>query len=141
MLALAARYWPISLLLAASSLACRRAENSNTAKEQAVTFTKHIAPIVFQNCVSCHRSGQSAPFSLTNFAEVKKHAADIAKVTARGYMPPWLPQSGFGDFVGARRLDTNQIALIQRWVAEGAIEGPAADLPPLPKFPSDWPLG
>src|SRR5258706_4640107 len=140
---LVARIWPLSLLLVATlvaSLACRRSENSGEALRP-VTFTKDIAPIVFQNCATCHRRGQSAPFTLTTFADVKKHAADIAKVTARGYMPPWLPDARYGDFLGARRLRTNQIALLQRWVAEGAIEGAAADLPPLPDFPSNWPLG
>ena len=45
-----------------------------------VTFTEHVAPIVFENCSSCHRPGEAAPFALTNFAEVKKRARMIADV-------------------------------------------------------------
>ena len=105
-----------------------------------ITFSKEIAPIILQNCAPCHRPGQSAPFSLLTFQDVKKHAADITNVIARGYMPPWLPQHSYGDFVGERRLSTNEIQLIEQWVAQGANEGNPAELPPAPKLPSDWPL-
>ena len=27
-----------------------------------VTFSEHIAPIVYDNCVTCHRPGEAAPF-------------------------------------------------------------------------------
>ena len=46
-----------------------------------LTFTKDIAPILYSNCVSCHRPGEVAPFSLLDYKTVKKHADDIATVT------------------------------------------------------------
>ena len=105
----------------------------------AITFTKDVAPIVYQNCAPCHRAGQSGPFQLLHFADVKKHAQQIAEVTQSRFMPPWLPDPG--DFVGERRLSVDQIGLIQQWVAEGAVEGAAKDLPPEPKWPEGWQLG
>ena len=87
-----------------------------------LTFTKDIAPLMFQHCAGCHRPGEAAPFSLLNYQEVKKHAADIASVTARRYMPPWLPDSAPGEFLGDRRLSADQIGVIQQWAAEGAAE-------------------
>src|SRR5216684_123219 len=56
---------------------------------QKLTFNKDIAPIVFQHCTACHRPGQSAPFSLLSYAEVKKRAKQVAEVVGRHYMPPW----------------------------------------------------
>jgi len=106
-----------------------------------VTFNRDIAPILFQHCSGCHRPGQSAPFSLLNYADAKKRADDIAKATAQGYMPPWLPEGGYATFVGERRLATAEIDMIQQWLAEGAIEGTPADLPALPAWSSDWQLG
>src|SRR5688500_246036 len=94
-----------------------------------VTFNKHIAPIIFEKCSHCHRPGQSAPFNLLNYADVKKRAREIAEVTAKRYMPPWLPEHGYGDFAGERRLTVDQIGLIHQWSAEGAREGNPADLP------------
>jgi hypothetical protein len=32
-----------------------------------VTFTEHIAPILYDNCVTCHRPGEAAPFSLISY--------------------------------------------------------------------------
>jgi hypothetical protein len=106
-----------------------------------LTFNKHIAPIVFENCSGCHRPGQSAPFSLLEFADVKKRATDIVNVTQMRVMPPWLPEPGHGEFLNERRLTAQQIGMIKQWFDEGATEGAAADLPPLPKWNTEWQLG
>lgn len=106
-----------------------------------VTFARDIAPIVFQNCTGCHRPGEAAPFSLTNYAETKKRAKLISEVTRDRYMPPWQPDEGCGEFVGERRLTKAQVDLFRQWVEAGTPEGDAALTPPLPKFPEGWQHG
>jgi hypothetical protein len=69
-----------------------------------VTFSKHIAPILFQYCAPCHRPGEAAPFSLLSYDDARKHARQMVIVTERRFMPPWPPEPGHGDFLGARRL-------------------------------------
>jgi Tfp pilus assembly protein PilF/mono/diheme cytochrome c family protein len=108
---------------------------------EAPTFNKDIAPIVFSNCAVCHHPGGSGPFSVLSYSEVKKHATQIAMATHSRYMPPWLPERGYGKFVGERRLSDDQIGTIQRWVESGAPEGDAADLPVKPEFSDGWQLG
>jgi Flp pilus assembly protein TadD len=105
---------------------------------QSVTF-EHIAPILHEYCAPCHRPGEAAPFPLLTYEDVRKHASQIAAVTARRYMPPWLPDSGYGDFAGERRLTRDQIDLIARWVTSGALRGAAAPAPP--HFTEGWQLG
>jgi Flp pilus assembly protein TadD len=105
----------------------------------AVTFAQNIAPIVYQNCAPCHRPGETAPFPLLSYADVKKRAAQIAAVTHNGFMPPWLPEEGYGDFAGSRRLSAEQIRTIADWVAEGAPEG--ENVPTPPRFREGWQLG
>lgn len=56
-------------------------------------------------------------------------------------MPPWLPEPGYGEFSGERRLQPKEIELIGRWVADGAIEGKPEDLPVAPTSSSEWQLG
>jgi len=107
----------------------------------AVTFNKDVAPIVFEHCALCHRPTQSAPFNLLTYQDARKHAKQIAEVVEKRYMPPWLPEKGHGDFADDRTLSTNQIETIRRWVAEGSVEGAAADLPGLPKWTEGWRLG
>ncbi|MGI9072347.1 MAG: tetratricopeptide repeat protein [Bryobacteraceae bacterium] len=111
------------------------------ASAQPATFSKDIARIIYRNCAPCHRAGGSAPFSLLTYDDVKRHAAQIADVTKRCYMPPFLPEPGYGDFVEERRLSDGDIRLIQEWVKAGAPDGSLADAPPVPRFTSEWPLG
>jgi hypothetical protein len=106
-----------------------------------VTFNRQIAPIVFQHCAPCHRSGEAGPFSLLSYADVRKRARQIARATADRYMPPWLPEPGYGEFVGGRRLSDEEVDLLQRWVREGAPEGPPAEAPGPPRFTEGWQLG
>ncbi|MGA3237898.1 MAG: tetratricopeptide repeat protein [Bryobacteraceae bacterium] len=93
-----------------------------------VTFTHDIAPIVARNCAPCHQAAGAAPFPLLTYEDVKKRAPQIAAVTRSRYMPPWLPEHGFGDFADERRLSADEIRIISDWVAEGAPEGAAAEV-------------
>ena len=106
-----------------------------------LTFNRDIAPIIFQHCAVCHRPGQSAPFSLLSYGDVKKQVKQVAEVVTKRFMPPWLPAKGYGEFAGDPSLSEEQVARISKWVAEGAKEGEAEDLPPLPKWNEGWQLG
>jgi tetratricopeptide (TPR) repeat protein/mono/diheme cytochrome c family protein len=106
-----------------------------------VTFNRDIAPILFENCVVCHRPGESAPFSLLEYGEAKKRAGLITALTTSRFMPPWLPARGKVAFLGERGLDGDEIARIRQWVEQGAVEGDPADLPPRPRFTEGWQLG
>src|SRR3984885_8714744 len=79
------------------------------------TFSQDIAPIVYENCAPCHHPGEAAPFSLLTYQDVKKRAAQIAAVTRTGFMPPRLPEKGYGDFAGDRRLTSVEIEAISEW--------------------------
>jgi len=108
---------------------------------QPVTFNRDIAPIVFHYCAPCHRAGEAGPFPLLTFADAKSHARQIAAVTAKRFMPPWLPDPQELRFADELRLSDEQIGLIQKWVEEGEAEGAPADLPATPQFVPGWQLG
>ena len=105
------------------------------------TFSRDVAPVLFKHCVGCHRPGQTAPFSLQTFEDVRPRAARIADVTRARVMPPWKPDPGHGRFQDARQLTDTEIAAIQEWVEQGMMRGNAADLPPPPEFSDAWQLG
>jgi len=107
----------------------------------AVTFNKDVAPLVFAHCAGCHRPGQSGPFALLSYADVKKRAKQIAEITAKRYMPPWLPEGAQHEFLGDRRLSNHEIRLFGEWFENGAPEGSAADLPARPDWVEGWQLG
>ena len=106
-----------------------------------VTFNKDIAPIVFNHCSGCHRAGESAPFHLLGYDDVRKRARQVVEVTQRRYMPPWLPDPTRVHFVGERRLSDEQLGLLRQWAEEGTPEGVAKDLPSLPQWSERWQLG
>ena len=105
------------------------------------TYTRDVAPILFAHCAACHHPNGSAPFSVLTYADARQHATQIAAVTSRRVMPPWKSEPGFGEFVGQRPLSDDQIAVLQRWVGDGALEGDPADLPAAPRWTDGWQLG
>lgn len=111
------------------------------ARPGAVTFSEHIAPILYDNCVTCHRPGEAAPFPLISYDDVVNRGKLIASVTKARYMPPWHAEPGFGDFADERRLSDDQIATIAKWVEAGMPRGNAARMPKPPAFPDGWQLG
>ena len=136
--------WVAFPLVAAG--ACGRASSERVTPSapplaEPVTFNRQVAPIVYRNCAPCHRPGEAGPFNLLSYADVRKRADQIARVTASRYMPPWPPEPGYGDLAGERRLGDDQIALLRRWVREGAPEGPPAEAPAPPRFTEGWQLG
>ncbi|HEY7509297.1 MAG TPA: tetratricopeptide repeat protein [Vicinamibacteria bacterium] len=133
-----------ALALAVAAAGCREAPGAAAKPPHEtgpVTFNAHVAPIILEHCAPCHRPGEAGPFSLLDYADVRRRAEQIARVTARRYMPPWPPEPGHGEFAGERRLTDRQIALIQRWAGEGTPEGAAEDRPERPHFPEGWQLG
>ena len=109
--------------------------------ETQITFNRDIAPILFRSCAMCHRPGEAGPFPLLTYADAKAHGRQLAVVTRSRYMPPWLPEPGELKFADELRLSDSEVARIQAWVEQGAVEGNAADLPAKPQFVEGWQLG
>src|SRR5215469_2232628 len=107
----------------------------------AVTFTRDLAPIVFRSCAPCHHPGEAGPFSLITYGDVKSHARQIAEVTRKRRMPPWLPAADGLPLEDDAHLTESQIAKFQQWVDQGTPEGDPQALPAAPKFTPGWQLG
>jgi Flp pilus assembly protein TadD len=110
-------------------------------QSQAVTFNRDIAPIVYHYCAPCHRPGEAAPFPLLTYQDTKKFADQIAYITEKRIMPPWLPAPDGPKFTGELRLTEEQITLFRQWAKQGAPEGNPRDLPPALQFTPGWQLG
>ena len=128
------KFFPALLLLAAACTASEPVIEN-------VTFTEHIAPILFAKCAMCHRSGEIAPFPLLTYADAKKRSKQLAEITTERTMPPWHADRDNPAFHNDRSLDEKQIALLAAWHRGGAVEGDPAKLPPAPKFAEGWAMG
>ena len=125
-----------------SIVSCSRSGNEHQSiAPKKLTFTEHIAPIIYANCVVCHRHDGAAPFSLITYKDVWRKKKTIVNVTGRGFMPPWPADPNYSHFIGERVLTDDEKLRIKLWVEYGAKEGPRDSLPPLPVFPSGSMLG
>jgi len=113
-----------------------RVQHANEQSE--VTFSNQIARIFQNRCVQCHRDGEIAPFSLTNYDEVVGWAPMIAEVVQENRMPPWHADPKFGHFANNSQLSDEEKACIAKWVANGAPQGNPQDLPTPRTFTAGW---
>lgn len=111
-----------------------------SAEANEITFSEHVAPIVHSRCTICHRQGQSGPFQLLTFEEVRDRAATIQAVVHDDYMPPWKPVNTDVHFSNDRRLTPQERKLLDKWVAGGMPAGDLETIDP-PTFPGGWSLG
>jgi Flp pilus assembly protein TadD len=114
---------------------------ASAAVAQPITYSKDVAPLLSDRCGVCHHPGGPGPFSLLTYADAKRHAGQIATVTANRFMPPWKADPADGPFVGQHPLTVSEIDLLRRWYDAGAPEGDPADLPPARAWTEGWQLG
>ena len=76
-----------------------------------VTFARHVAPLLYEKCVSCHRPGEVAPFSLVSYKDAAKRASVLYEAASSGRMPPWKPHPGVGLFLDAERLSASETGI------------------------------
>jgi len=114
----------------------------NTAAHAEISYSDTIAPILMENCVSCHQPGGIGPWAMTDFEMVEGFAPTIRDAVRTRRMPPWSADPEIGTFHGARGLTVDEEQTLIRWIEAGAPRGQGVD--PLVGRESDatvWPLG
>jgi hypothetical protein len=104
------------------------------------TFNKDVAPILYANCIACHREGEIAPMQLISYQEVRPWAKGIKAKVASREMPPWFADPRYGKFKNARGLTQAQIDMLVAWVDAGAPQG-TGTAPALPNVVTDSAAG
>ncbi len=151
-----ARRWaacPVVLALALWVAACRSDGPARSASSESrpppttfalpelVNYAEHVAPILHNHCASCHRLGEAGRFPLLSYQDAASRAALIKAVTETRYMPPWPADPRYRHFAGENVLTDEQIALLGRWVDQGAARGDPHREPRPPRFPKGSQLG
>lgn len=107
----------------------------------APTFSKDVAPLLFNRCAECHRPGAMAPMSLLTYEDARPWAKAIKRKVAQREMPPWGADPSVGTFANDPSLKQSEIDMIVAWADAGAPEGDRHDLPPAPTFTDGWSIG
>jgi hypothetical protein len=108
------------------------------AAEPVPTFTKDVAPILFEKCVGCHRPGEVAPMSLLTYEQARPWAKALRSKVMSREMPPWGADAKYGKFANDMSLTDQQIAVISQWALGGVPKGNDADMPAAPPAYSGW---
>ncbi len=130
---------PVSLPVT-EAVGCFIGRPAKPRADSSVTYSNQIARIFQKHCIECHRDGEIAPFTLTNYEDAAGWAETIAEVVRNGRMPPWHANPQYGHFANARRMSDDEKQLVYQWFNAGAPQGDPAELPPPRTFVSGWRL-
>ncbi len=97
-------------------------------------WSTDIAPILYNNCATCHHNGAIAPFELLSYNDAVVQAAGINADVQSGTMPPWPPDPAYHHMAHERLVSAADKAKIAAWVAGGTPQGNPALAPPVPTF-------
>lgn len=100
-------------------------------------WSTDIAPILYENCTSCHRDNGIAPFSLMSYDDAFSEGFSILGATQSGFMPPWPPDTTYQNYTHERVLNEQEIDLIADWVNSGMPQGNPEMAPPPPVYSDD----
>ncbi len=105
------------------------------------TFAKDVAPIFYDNCVTCHRPNHLAPMSLISYEDARPWARAVKSKVLAGEMPPFFADTSVRAYKNDTSLTQHEIDTIAAWVDGGAPRGNDADLPEVPQFAEGWSIG
>ena len=102
-----------------------------------ISYAETIAPMLAENCVSCHREGGIGPWAMSDYNMVRGFAPMIREVVRTQRMPPWHADPHVGSFSNNRSLSDAEIRTLVHWIEAGAPRGDGADL--LAAMKRHWP--
>ncbi len=108
-----------------------------------LSYEKDIAPIIADNCASCHRNGGIAPFAMDSNLAVQGWSPMIREVVMTKRMPPGQVDNKVGHKMkNEMNLNDEEMQKLVRWVNSGAKVDSANDpLTALVWPTTKWSLG
>ena len=131
----------VSTLTVSAALTASAQDTRVPPMQNAPTFSRDVAPILYSKCVSCHRPGEVAPMSLITYKDARPWARAIREKVIAREMPPWFADPAHGAFRNDRSLTQAQVDTIVKWVDGGARQGDEKLLPALPALATGWQIG
>ncbi|MDA1372440.1 MAG: redoxin domain-containing protein [Proteobacteria bacterium] len=107
-------------------------------------YASEVAPIIAEQCASCHREGGIGPFAMDSHLMLQGWSPMIREVLLTKRMPPTQVDPNIGHFSNARYIPEADMQTLVHWIDAGAPRGSAA-VDPLTEiqFPDrrEWQLG
>ena len=107
-------------------------------------YAEDVAPIIAEQCASCHREGGIGPFAMDSHLMLQGWSPMIREVLLTKRMPPTQVDPSIGHFDNARYISEAEMQTLVHWIDAGAPRGAAA-VDPLTQltFPDrrEWQMG
>ena len=107
-----------------------------------ISYSETIAPLLIDNCVTCHTEGGIAPWAMSEYRMIQGFAPMIREVIRTKRMPPWHADPELGHWQGDSGLSDQETKTLIAWIEAGAPRGAGDDpLSNVPAPTSEWALG
>ena len=116
-------------------------ERARAASFAQISYSKEVAPILQDKCVSCHIKGGIGPFAMTSYEVIKGFSPMIRETVRTRRMPPYFADPHIGVFKNDQGLSAEQTKTLVHWIEAGAPRGTGPDplLANAGKTAPDWP--
>ena len=106
------------------------------------SYSQDVAPIIAENCASCHREGGVAPFAMDSHTMLRGWSPMIREVVLTKRMPPGQIDPHIGHFVNDMVLADADAQTLIHWIDAGSPQDGAVDpLAELTWPESEWAFG
>lgn len=122
----------LALSLGIFSVACEsstKVEDHADKVEESLSYFRDIKPIIDEKCTQCHVTGGIGPLPFTSYDELEPHLKLIRADIESDIMPPWRAKGPRDQFIGDRRLSSEQKRKVLSWIDQGAPLGDASEEP------------
>ena len=107
-------------------------------------YASEVAPIIAEQCATCHREGGIGPFAMDSHLMLQGWSPMIREVLLTRRMPPTQVDPNIGHFSNARYMPEADMQTLVHWIDAGAPRG-VADVDPLSQIEfadrRSWQLG
>jgi hypothetical protein len=103
-------------------------ERAKAADFAKISYSKDIAPILQDKCVTCHQKGGIAPFAMDSYEIVKGFAPTMRETIRTDRMPPYFADPHIGQFKNDQGMTAKQTKTLVHWLEAGAPRGDGPDV-------------
>jgi hypothetical protein len=106
------------------------------------SYADDIAPILRDNCMTCHREGGIGPWAMSEYRMIQGFAPMMREVLRVRRMPPWHADPAIGQWQHSAAISDEDTRTLIDWLEAGAPRGDGDDPLLAQEAPSTaWPLG
>ena len=93
---------------------------ANSHRQHPPVYEADIAPIIEENCASCHRESGIAPFAMDSYSMIRGWSPMIREVVMTKRMPPGQIDPHIGSFENDMLLADSEQQTLLHWIEAGA---------------------